>query len=211
MKRASEKYWNPDNSIASTIRHDASSPLSHSSDSPSHLKRETSGKQLLSNKNFDVDSENEDDFNFLKNKQEADQNFLSKLNSVQANSELRVENVDLSQLKRRNASSRDHQTSFLYSPSQSSVNSERNTSSKLSNHPSGRFQIKTPIPPAEKMEVVVGKGRRVNSASSRTPKNNLPPTPKNSNGKASSSFRCIHCQKNYDNSKDLEIHKLYCN
>ena len=172
-----------------------------------------------------VNSENEDDYNFLKNKHESDQNFLSKLNSVSKNVELKIENVDLSHLKRRNNSSRDNQTSFLYSPSNSSVNTDRNTSSKLSNYSTNRYQIKTPIPPAEKMEVIVGKGRRVNSASgsarsnSNSNKTNLPPTPNQNNSSKKSSissngnavFKCSNCDKVYNNSKDLDIHKLYCN
>ncbi len=167
--------------------------------------------------------------NFLKNKHESDQNYLSKLNQISA--DLKIEpNADFSLIKnRRNISSREN--SFMFSPSQSSMNTERNTSSKLSNYSvtNGNRTPKvtrTPIPPADKtMEVVVGKGRRVSSASASARsnlsmanvKNNLPPQTPSSRAKSgvakpnsALSFKCQTCDKKYNNSKDLDIHKMYC-
>jgi hypothetical protein len=169
------------------------------------------------------DDDDDDDFNFLKDKREADQSYLNKLNQINLNSELKIDNTDFNLFKnRRNISSRNHDHSFLHSPSPSSMNSERGSSSKQSNY--NRAQARTtPIPPAEKgMEVIVGKGRRSsmstsarsNSSNNGNQKTSLPPSGrdvKKINGNSKTSLVCENCQKSYTQKKDMEIHKMYCN
>lgn len=115
---------------------------------------------------------------------------------------------------------RDNHGSFLYNPSTSSLSSDRNNS-RVSNYSalfnkSNTNKAIPNIPPAEKnMEVVVGKGRRVSSAlgSSRATYNKTNPI--NSKSKTLNSkdniFKCKYCEKSYNNIKDFDIHKLYCN
>jgi hypothetical protein len=182
-----------------------------------------------------LDLDNDEEFDFLKEKHESDKNFLNRLNQINQTSELVVENnTDFSLMKNRRTSSRDHHATaspFLYSPSGSSMHSEANGNHSNLNSASNRYNVrsKSPqrppsIPPAEKnMEVVVGKGRRVvnsatavgnsarsNSSTSNNRKNSipLPPTTRNA---SRSMFACENCSKKYSNGKDLDIHKMYCN
>lgn len=185
----------------------------------------------------DLDLDNDDQFDFLKEKHESDKSYLSKLNQITNQSEMRVENTsDFNLSKNRRVSSRDHQATFLYSPSPNGVeyNNNNNISRPGSNYRgSTRNTNRTPplavnIPPAEKnMEVVVGKGRRVNSASSGALGSNRAnsaakgqqqqeaiPARKNSiplSNSSNRSFTCENCSKKYTNGKDLDIHKMYCN
>jgi hypothetical protein len=192
----------------------------------------------INNQNSDEDiidnrMNNDDEMDFLKQKHKSDQSYLNKLNQIVNTSELKTENGDYNLFnirnsagRRNNVSSRDHHSSFLYSPSQSSVNSDRNNSritnySPVFNRSSSSVRTMPNIPPAiPNMEVVVGKGRRVNSAMSRT-KIGIPPsgqntssrpkTASNSSSNLKENFMCEKCSKKYDNIKDLDIHRLYCN
>lgn len=175
--------------------------------------KSASKDELIKKFEYDEDenSDEEDNLNFFKDKHESDQNYLSKLNQINLNSELKIENTDFNLFKnRRNVSSRNHDGSFLHSASQNSINSDRG--SKMSN----RSQIRTtPIPPADKnMEVIVGKGRRsaTNSARSTasTSKTSLPPNGRKANLKNKGALTCENCNKQYENIKDMEIHKMYC-
>jgi hypothetical protein len=168
--------------------------------------------------------ENNDDNDFLKEKQISDQNYLNKLNQIINTSELKIEDSDF-RMYSFNDNRRDNQGSFLYNASTSSMSSDRNNS-RASNYSvlfnkSNANKVIPNIPPAEKnMEVVVGKGRRVSSAlaSTRTNSNNNTtikgnnsnPKPKISTVK-DNNFKCKHCEKTYNNIKDFDIHKLYCN
>lgn len=177
---------------------------------------------------LDDDDDTDDDYNFLKDKREQDQSYLNKLNQINLNSELKIENTDFNMFKnRRNVSSRNHDGSFLHSPSPSSAaNSERGGGSKLSSY--NRAQARTtPVPPAEKgMEVIVGKGRRSsinhsarsnssNNGANQNNKTSLPPSgrdaAKKTNGNAKTNLVCENCQKTYTQQKDMDIHKMYCN
>ena len=91
------------------------------------------------------------------------------------------------------------------------------------------------IPPAEKnMEVIVGKGRRTTSANGPSSAKQSPstrggaatttnektashmppsalPAGERLRSKTSDMFKCDACHKGYNNTKDFDIHKLYCN
>lgn len=235
----SKKYWNQTESLT---KENTSNRIKPSSSDHSintiHNDNDVTIGELNTPKNYAVDklidSDNDDDYDFLKDKRESDKGFLEKLSQINQTSELRIENTDFSYMKnRRNISSRAELNSpFLYSPSQSSLNSEPRSAnpSRASNYSAANR--KTPIiPPADKnMEVIVGKGRRSSmSGSSRSnsasAKPNIPTGPNNSaknkanlNNTATSnkessrynSYKCENCDKQYNNIKDLDIHKLYC-
>lgn len=225
---------------------------------------------------FDTNKNYEDEeFNFLKGKDESNRRLLDELNMIGKTSELNAEMKDFEDFDymkiRRNipsSLSRMEDQSYLNSPTSVGNNTLRNQTPSLmiqnsrmaSYSPSGlnrqansRLASMTPIPPADKnMEVVVGKGRRVNSASGSTRSNSnqlnqqhsngtsnkaantasIPPTPTgkvsrganlngtNRNGDSHrsshnqsriSDFRCKKCEKAYNNLRDFDIHKLYCN
>lgn len=220
-----EKYWIQETSLNSAINDNLNHVKSASKQNfIDPIKRETSSLKKDMNKklqyndddeNDENDESDEDDYNFLKDKRVSDQNYLNKLNQINLNSELKIENTDFNLFKnRRNLSSRNHEGSFLHSTSQNSINNERPNSSKLSNY--SRSQVRTtPIPPAEKnMEVIVGKGRRSanNSARQNTPKTSLPPSGRISKTNSTNKINlvCLNCKKAYENEKDMEIHKMYC-
>ncbi|CAF0817787.1 unnamed protein product [Brachionus calyciflorus] len=173
--------------------------------------------------------DSDDEFDFLKEKRESDKNYLEKLNQISQGTDLRIENSDISIVGRSRRGSKDSQNPYLFSPSTSSLTSH----SRVSQHSAygNRSNLKTPpIPPADKnMEVIVGKGRRVNSATnsarSNISSNNIKQNtsinskrvesargkPPPASGKTSSTgFKCDNCNKKYEDSKNLEIHKLYC-
>ena len=203
-KASERKFWNQNESLA----------------------KEANNTLLNDESTLSSDTE-EDDLNFLKDKRESDKSYLDKLNQISQISELKIENSDFSMLKnRRNISSRG--SPFLYSPSPSQLlmNSEARSAnqSRVSNYsanrntsrPNSRVPV---VPPAEKnMEVIVGKGRsssRPNSAaktqnnSSSTPKSGAPKSAKDKD--SSNEYKCENCEKCYNNIKDFDIHKLYCN
>ena len=181
--------------------------------------------------NTDTEGEEEEEFNFLKDKRESDKSYLDKLNQISQVSELKIENTDFSLLKnRRNISSRGSPFMYSPSPSQLSMNNDSRTANQSrltsysANRNTGRPNSRTPVvPPAEKnMEVIVGKGRsssRPNSAVNKNNGNNTNGVNSKNNQRLTSAkekdpsneFKCNNCEKNYSNIKDFDIHKLYCN
>lgn len=175
----------------------------------------------------DLDLDNDDNFDFLKEKHESDKSLVSQLNQITNQSELRIESA--ASKGRRGGSSRDHSATFLYTPPApaSSNNSRPGSNASSQRRPvSGSNRAMFNIPPAEKnMEVVIGKGRRLNSAtggsSSRTNSNIERATTQNTSQRKNSlsgmpplpnrQFSCENCNKKYSNGKDLDIHKMYCN
>lgn len=182
----------------------------------------------------DLDLDNDEHFDFLKEKHDADKSLVNQLNQITHQSDLRVESAASVQSRRQGASSRDHSATFYYSPSPLNPPPTTNVSSRPTSmlrrpnsSSSTRGGTVVNIPPAEKnMEVVVGKGRRVNSTMSATSSransaanqnnsihqqqrknslNSMPPLPNNR------TFSCDSCNKKYSNGKDLDIHKMYCN
>lgn len=168
-----------------------------------------------------TETESDEEFDFLKNKRQSDLSYLEKLNQISNGTELKVENSDFTFGKNSRRGYKDSNP-YIFSPSTSSITSH----SRLSQH-SNRSKIKTPpIPPADKnMEVIVGKGRRINSANSvrsnsSSNKNSnkkldsarsRPPTSGRKNGSVEKPlFKCNICDKSYEDNKNLDIHKLYC-
>jgi hypothetical protein len=196
--------------------------ISDSFNQISDIIKKSNQAQLSGEENLyeiDINDENDDDNDFLKNKQVSDQNYLNKLNHIVNTSELKIENSDFRMYSFKN-NRRDNHKSFLYNPSTSSLSSDRNNSAvsnySTSLNKSNVNKVILNIPPAEKnMEVVVGKGRRVSSAlsSSRTTSNNKTSNGTNTSPKTlqNNYFKCKYCEKTYNNIKDFDIHKLYCN
>lgn len=210
---SNNQYWNQENSVLTPkYNNDQKKSNSYSDLGSKNIFKHSTVIGVKTYEQEKLDLENDENYDFLKDKHESDKNFLSKLNQISHASELIIENTDFSMLKGRRASSRDHQTTFLYSPSQSSMNSEPNQNrdgggyhSNLNSSMSNRNQsrLKSPyvpnIPPADKnMEVVVGKGKRVssaavtvtgsarsNSASSNNRKNSIPLPPSSANSNRS--------------------------
>jgi hypothetical protein len=248
----SKKFWNQEDSLQTNLanRDTFKEPDWNEASIRSNLPTPTnrfddysmSQKNYNHKKNAFLDDDDEDlnemmdeyendNYDFLKEKHESDKNYLQKLNEINQASELRIENSS-SQMKnnRRGLASRENSrqftSPFLYSPSQSSMNSDRNPSriasangNKQNFRPNSSVTAHIPpIPPADKnMEVVVGKGRRLNSAnlvstrsnssSSNQPRSSIS-TGQVKNGQTN--FKCDNCEKKYNNIKDFDIHKLYC-
>lgn len=117
----------------------------------------------------DLDLDNDDRYDFLKDKHDSDKSLVHQLNQITNQSELRIESAASNNdflRNRRAGSSRDHSATFLYTPPSASNNNSRpgsNTSSSRRTANASRPIVN--IPPADKnMEVVIGKGRRVNSS-----------------------------------------------
>jgi hypothetical protein len=250
---SSKKYWSQEDSVQNgngkrdtfqehknepdwselSIRSNLPTPTNRVEDySMSHKSYNHKKSAFLDDDDDDLnemmDEYDNENYDFLKEKHESDKNYLQKLNEINQASELRIENSSSQMKNRRGLASRENSrqftSPFLYSPSQNSINSERNASRITSAH-NNRQNVRPsssatapPIPPADKnMEVVVGKGRRLNSAnlastrsnssSSNQPRNNIPTGQAKS---AQTSFKCENCEKKYNNIKDFDIHKLYC-
>jgi hypothetical protein len=66
--------------------------------------------------------------------------------------------------------------------------------------------------------MIVGKGRRVSSGTNRMANairplnNNIESTPRSASSTSIQrlNLKCDSCDKKYNNSKDLNIHKMYC-
>lgn len=179
----------------------------------------------------DLDLDNDERYDFLREKHDSDKSLVNQLNQITNQSELRIESAASNNdymRNRRGGSSRDHSATFLYTPPTTSNNNSRPGSTASRGKNSTRPIVN--ITPADKnMEVVVGKGRRVvssnrgnSSRANHSPSNpntstvggqrknsltGIPPLPASA---ANRSFSCENCNKKYSNGKDLDIHKMYC-
>ena len=105
-----------------------------------------------------------------------------------------------------------------------SANQSRASNYSAANRNTSRPNSRAPVvTPAEKnMEVIVGKGRsssRPNSAALNKTNSNNSINQKNApksgvsvkDKDSSNEYKCENCEKCYNNIKDFDIHKLYCN
>ncbi len=96
-----------------------------------------------------------------------------------------------------------------------------NRVSNNNNNDSYRHRNITPIStPVKDMEMLIGKGHRPNSASrppssaatlKSSPSSNRPNSNRTDQNGSKNKFFCERCNKSYNNKKDVDIHKLYCN